>query len=543
MTLQFNRFGRALFLLYPLLCTASALPQSIWNVHIDNDPAPAPQDGPSQSASATRDKALIPVQVGSIFAAYLLWIIFISVALLTVGRRLRRSAQTSPRSLAMEIFKPLQPPPSPKEYEPSPVSMVKSNPFDPSPVSPTKKTSHWPSPKIGSGSWGSLRKHKRQDSVQSSVGTFDESVISDDKTRNEIEMDRLYAAVANHEAAKERSQTEGPDPPKSPLAQNPPELQHLRYAPPYQQYPLSPPPDKELYPSSPERQSTTSPRWLNKPSPINITNPPSRNSSRSSFASFASFGKKRNTSIRALPISPPMGSPDLQPNNVYGESEPLTPRHYTPGPPPTPPTRNGALANPQSQDDERRFHFAPSIRSSRSSAMTGGVSPAQTPRTATFPVMPPPPIVEEQAKQPGFAITIDPAPHSRTETPPGTKSRKPAPLNINTRNSSQGTLPLRTAPLPFRSLRSLNSQRPPSTIRATEIVRPDPGRLRAPGSAMPQTPYSPFYMPQTPLTPMTPSRLVTREERKRKEKEEGRRVLTAEDAVQEEGDMWGDAYT
>lgn len=74
-------------------------------------------------------------------------------------------------------------------------------------------------------------------------------------------------------------------------------------------------------------------------------------------------------------------------------------------------------------------------------------------------------------------------------------------------------------------------------------MRPDRGKLMAPGSAMPQTPYSPFYMPQTPLTPLTPSRLVSRAERKRREKEEGRRVLTADDAVQEEGDMWGDGYT
>lgn len=63
----------------------------------------------------------------------------------------------------------------------------------------------------------------------------------------------------------------------------------------------------------------------------------------------------------------------------------------------------------------------------------------------------------------------------------------------------------------------------------------------APSSAVPATPYSP-YMPQTPLTPMTPSRLVTREERKRMKKEQGRRVLTQEDAVPEEDAMWGDVY-
>ena len=62
-----------------------------------------------------------------------------------------------------------------------------------------------------------------------------------------------------------------------------------------------------------------------------------------------------------------------------------------------------------------------------------------------------------------------------------------------------------------------------------------------PQTGVPQTPYSP-YMPFTPLTPMTPSRLVTKQERKRREKEEGRRVVTIEDAVIEEGEMWGDGY-
>jgi len=48
-------------------------------------------------------------------------------------------------------------------------------------------------------------------------------------------------------------------------------------------------------------------------------------------------------------------------------------------------------------------------------------------------------------------------------------------------------------------------------------------------------------MPFTPLTPITP-RLVTREERKRREKGEGRRVLSAEDRVLEEEEIWGDGY-
>ena len=529
---------------------------SIWVVNVHNEPAPLPQDGPPESADAVRDPAALPIEVSAIVGSYFVWILLTAIAIITVGRRLRQGAQTSPRSLQMEILNPTtnqaQSDNLPKAWGPSPVSPVKANPWDPSPVSPTKKNNPW-SPKLGS--WVAFKKHNRQDSMQSSVVTFDESVISDDRQKNEIEMDRLYAAVAEHEAQTVQGRSYSKESsPTSPTAQNPPELQHLRYAPQHHEHPLSPPPDPEYprsptSPMAPSRESTGTPRRLNKkaPPPLSFNNPPSRNSSRSSFASFRSFGKKRGTSVRELPISPPMGSPDMAPDS-YGEAEPLTPRYYAPGPPPTPPaTRNEPLASPQPGDYDRRFHFSPSIRSSRSSA-TGGFSPAQTPRTATFPIAPPPVIAEEQNRA-GIAISIDHAADAKSSLPPppapkdkGFRS-KPAPLNIsNSTNTSQSTLPLRTAPLPLRSLRSPNSTRPISTIRTQEINRPDPGRLRAPGTALPTTPYSPFYMPQTPLTPMTPSRLVTREERKRAKKEEGRRVLTEEDKVPEEAELWGDGY-
>ncbi|MCJ1334346.1 hypothetical protein MMC10_011055 [Thelotrema lepadinum] len=542
----------------------SAAPSGIWVIDIHNEPSPPPQDGPPEAFNAIRDPAYLPIQIGSIVGAYLLWVILIGIAIITVGRRLRRSAQTSPRSLGMEILSPsakqTQHEHLPKAFDPSPISQVNANPWDPSPVSPTKKNNPW-SPKLGG--WGSFKKHKRQDSMQSSVVTFDESVISDDRMKNEIEMDRLYAAVAEHEA--ETTQGKEEYSPTSPRLQNPPELQHLRYATRQPEYPLSPPPEKDFersptFSNAPSRESTGTPgRRLNKkPPPLSFNNPPSRNSSHSSFTSFRSFGKKRGTSIRELPISPPMGSPDMAPDGTYSEAEPLTPRHYRPGPPPTPPMQSGTITSPQAIDpSDRRYHFSPSIRSSRSSVATGGFSPTQTPRTATFPIAPPPAIAEEQ-NHAGIAITIDTATTSRppataiglgpSTTPPrekGEKSQrvKPAPLTLsNSANNSQSTLPMRTAPLPLRALRSPNSTRPMSQIRTQEVTRPDPGKLRAPGTAMPTTPYSPFYMPQTPLTPMTPSRLVTREERRRAKKEEGRRVLTEEDRVPEEAEIWGDGY-
>lgn len=129
------------------------------------------------------------------------------------------------------------------------------------------------------------------------------------------------------------------------------------------------------------------------------------------------------------------------------------------------------------------------------------------------------------------------------------QKRTPAPLALRTDSAPSSAPtnqhPLRSAPLPLRNLRpaGYNSDRPASTIKATVLERKAPDRRvpYTPRTGVPSTPYSP-YMPFTPLTPMTPSRLVTKQERKRREKEEGRRVATIDDAVEEEADMWGNGY-
>ena len=53
-----------------------------------------------------------------------------------------------------------------------------------------------------------------------------------------------------------------------------------------------------------------------------------------------------------------------------------------------------------------------------------------------------------------------------------------------------------------------------------------------------QVPYSP-YMPFSPITPITP-RLVTREERRIRQREEGREVV--KEKVKTEAELWGDEY-
>ncbi|MCJ1354971.1 MAG: hypothetical protein MMC33_004961 [Icmadophila ericetorum] len=500
------------------------------------------QDGPPLLVHPDNNPAHLPWQIGSIVGSWALLTLIVLLCTFTFGRRLRRAAQTHPQSLAMEMIKPTvnraYDTPAVNQYGPSPVSTVNTKATWPSPISPSKLT------------WGSLKGNKNRPSmhsIQSSVATFDETVIEDDKQKNLIEMERLYAAVMDHDD-KNKSLPLVREQPVSPLAQHPPELQHLRGAS-QQKMPMSPPP---IPMDPPSRTHTTSPKRsgrLSKPSPIQT------NLSRKS---------SQGSSFRNLPISPPMGSPDMAPDSYryYGEAEPLSPRHYTPRPPPTPPSQFQSPSqyhqeqpqSPTSISSPRRRGFPSSIRLSRASSKGGQNSPLQTPRTAT---QPQPPWPYTQAADDDDRI----APYNNAPTPersqtPRSQKQKPAPLSLNTTGSaftSTTTLPLRSAPLglPLRQNSASTLQlpggmtpmSPTNNISTTILERPVKGtahlnHLRSPLTGVPQTPYSP-YMPYTPLTPMTPSRLVTREERKRTKKEEGRRVLTEADRVVEEDEMWG----
>ena len=480
---------------FVLFTSAAAIPKNIWHVSILEAPAP-PADVDTASPHALRDKKYLPAEIAGIFAAYIFFVACLGIALLLVGRRLRRAAQASPKTLAMEMMKPTRGD-VPKAFDPSPISPLNQYPYGKSPSSTVDTREMWPSPQKSSIGYGFDKKgHNKQTSIQSSVVTFDESVIEDDKDKNQREMERLYAAVMEHDEQKSTTTLDK----AGQRTQHPPELQNLRSSS-TTQVPTSP---QRTDTKSPGLGMASSPRKHTRPTPITTA---SRASSRSSFGS---FGKKRG--VRTLPISPPMGSPDLVPeySSTYGESEPLTPRYYEPGPPP--PT-------PPQQDAQNREEYRMERLSPRHAAF---------PRTAL-------PVIQASSRR------------ESSDTTSSKNKRTPAPLAIKTQgppSASSSQAALRTAPLPFRALHSnrTTADRPSSTIKATVIEsNPHNQHLSGAKTGVPMTPYSP-YMPFTPLTPMTPSRLVTREERKRKEKEEGKRVATIADKVEEESEMWGDAY-
>ena len=477
----------------------TSLPNNIWNIDILQSPAPPRESGPPLSANNLRDTKYLPLQIGGIAGAYLIWLIFVGTALVIVGRNLRRKAQSSPKTLAMEMMRPGNPDVS-KDFDPSPISPPNRYPYGKSPASTVDTKELWPSPeksRIGFG-WGKgNRGHSKQTSMQSSVVTISEDVVEDHRARAQEDMERLYAAVMEQD--EKRSLAVQSTRSSQQTQVNPPEFQHLRGNTLTSQPPMSP-----TLPDAPKFEGRTTPRKSNRPTPIATT--VSRGSSRSSVTSHM---KMRQGNFRDLPISPPMGSPELVPDfvSMYGESEPLSPRLYEPGPPPLTPPAREARAQAQRMEATR----LPSRLAETHDAPPQTSIPSRQPPSHEY----------------------------------SGRKRTPAPLSLKTGHATQGSsgsLPLRSAPLPLRA--QPGAIRPPSMIKAT-VIESKPRHLGpgapTPRTGVPMTPYSP-YMPFTPLTPMTPSRLVTRAERKQKAKEEGRRVLTEIDRVEEEGDMWGDAY-
>ncbi|KAL2821357.1 hypothetical protein BDW59DRAFT_150171 [Aspergillus cavernicola] len=407
------------------------------------------------SDKAPLDEPLLAVQIGGIVGAYVIFAAIIVTLLLVVGRRLRRTVQSSNYTLQVEMMKPKAPI----------TTTTAASTTDPSPITPTSK-SH------GFRSWTSLTKgHHSRTSNNGSVATIDhESVVAADRRRAQDDMEMLYAAVMAHDeqraatAASPVSPTD--DVSLKDLAPRSPMSYQSAHPNPFSDYASRiPEPQPQRYQQQPAKAVAapppTSPRptssRLSRISNLSLFN---SNSSSNSNNQYQSKLRSPRFPVRKLPISSPMRSPD--PASPNSDQIPLSPRLYNPPPPPPVP---------------------PITRTSTSTSQE----------------------------------------RSRTAIP--------APLNLQTAAPGAGHS---SSSLPFREAYPQLLSAPPT--KTTILDRPEK-HLNGPRTGLP-TPYSP-YMPFTPLTPLTPSRIVTRKQRKREGKENGLRALNEEDAVRDDGDMWG----
>lgn len=444
-----------LIILTCLLTATCATPTSIWHISIDNGPAPPPDKGPPLSAHASRDPALLKYQIIGIVAAYLCCLFAVTI-LVTYGRRLRRKQLSSDQSLSMEMVKPA-----------AKVNQAALG-TGPSPISPRKEAGFraWVSPNQG-------HQHKQS---QVSVSTVDEKVVEAHKAKDMDDLERLYAAVllqdeqsSHHARVGSRG---GQTQTSSVYSQAPAELQHSGSI--GQAVPLSPTspvpgvhptPIQEDFQTTTARSSPSPKNFRASPAPLNLTGRNRielPNSPRS---------RPSKISVRGREISTPMGSADLRESAAYSDEAPLSPRLYSPGPPPPTPGYKSAAAQAREMDGQRhsRFHLPSAL--------------SKIGRTTT-----------------------------------ATNS---------------------TGSLPFRQNYSDSMKSAPAT-KTTFLDKRENHLHSGPKTGVPFTPYSP-YMPYTPLTPVTPRVLIGKDERKRKQKKAAMKVVTEDDLVQSDDDMWSTA--
>jgi hypothetical protein len=490
---------------------------------INYDPAPPPDKGPPLSAGSLRDPAYLPAQVGAIIGAYILALVVIGVALLTVGRRLRLESKVAKVQREVEMTE-------------SPV--VQPYPFPVSPRSGNTQTNFsWPSPdKAYPNPYVFPPTSPR--SVTTFRSAVDLQILAADKARMDKGLEDIYGHVMAHEEAK----MAGKPPPEVPLPQN-----HF----PMQQLPAS----------------RTLTKERSKPSTINIDKP-QKTSSRASSMLSAVMSPRKLKGLKGRHISSPIATPMSQnfPRDYASDEEPLSPISYNPPPPPPIPkdqvpyqhhSRNTSAAtsndpSPVSPGASIAERIESSYPPTRLPYTQHQPNPSQTSVGSSkislgLPANP----KAQRAGLPPISTSLSrqgtPATGAATTTAGASAiSVVPPPSGIST-NTSTRTLPFRAFDPPpslgvAASLTSPTATSFAPQVKTTVLERSAPSNLLSPGMRTPwtagQVPYSP-YMPQTPMTPFSP-RLVTREERRMRKKLEARTPVV--EMVRGEEEVWDSGY-
>ncbi|KAI9884196.1 MAG: hypothetical protein M1823_004012 [Watsoniomyces obsoletus] len=546
--------GLALLL---FITIASAAPEAIPDrnpLNIEWGPAPAPEDGPPLSRSASRDKSLLGAQVGAIVGAWVFFVLVLGGYLQFIGRRLRADALRGRASLDIEMVKPT----------------LSSRNFDPSPITPGTNSASPSKAGMPNFSWPSPTKQN--------FPTFDERVIQHDKEQREREMEQLYAAVMEHDASSNRNSNSTTKQdrlsPKDvvkggslPRLKSPKLLRALT-SPTFPSLKSTPAPKspgqkehQESKTPSPEKSKSSSHHHRNRSSSFSSSSP-SKNKNRGS-------SNTNTISIRNLPISKPILTPtfSLHSRGQASDEEPLTPRY----PPPHPPS----FSSQHSRHGSRQHHGPTASVSSIATTSTMNRRTPELTATATTIQLAKPPTRQQQTnlgsnnnnnnrKSPDpnarsrTVSPVYPPPQSSQQqqqqqnlSPPASPMRAGSGIPTDDRISNQpprfNHTPKNSTPtnaLPLRSLNTALGMHHPSanTTKVTIVERPTnlSGGGGGPKTAGPAVPYSP-YMPFTPVTPITPG-LVTKRERKARERHEGRGRKVVMEMVKDEDEVWKGVY-
>ncbi|KAF2657947.1 hypothetical protein K491DRAFT_563884, partial [Lophiostoma macrostomum CBS 122681] len=300
----------------------------------------------------------VPTQIVGLVGGYVLAVLIWGVLLLTVGRTMRRKTENSPRALELELVTarpPIKTPASPQSAR-SATSWFKKG----------FKRSNTNDSAIGSP----------QSPVLNSPSSFDQKVIEADRARAQEEMERLYAAVMEHDKKKESAYVTTDEDGDERIDRRPARIDTSRG---HSSNPSSP--VKAIYP----------PGYHNGPPTAPLPTERVRDSSASlrsvlskkSHTSETSSKSRTRFNMKNLRISGPI---QKYPGEIGNDQErtPLSPRFYNPGAPPSPPTsQNTPTTHDEAYEDLDAVQPLPRPAPQRSGSSTHTPTTASAPRSAT----------------------------------------------------------------------------------------------------------------------------------------------------------------
>lgn len=464
---------------------------------IEWGPSPSAENGPPLSAGASRDKSLLPAQIGGIVGAYIISVAIVALALLLIGRKFRREVQYSPKALDIEMVQPQN-----KAYG-----------IDPSPISPIRtpngsRNFSWPSPEKTDRNPYVFPSTNRSPITPPGIGDpyVDTRIVDADRDMLQRDLEDIYAHVMEHEEAKAAGVNLKEMPPPKPLQNSP-------------------------------QKKTEKPR----PANINLDETKSLRSRTSSIMSALKSPRKK--SVKSMEISSPILTPSSSTfpkhhQHTSSDQEPLAPRYYSPPPPPPVPTDQVPYTH--SRDNSNVTPTSPSGLSIAEQLSQGAHNQRYRPQPSQ---------ISTQSNRGDLSAKSAESTNSQTplyspRLPPPNQSQavaahpKPFSSNPPSNNSSTRALPFRAFEPPLASPSFLSQTTKTTVLERTAASNgPQTGGLKTPWSAG-AVPYSP-YQPFSPVMPMTPT-LVTKQDRKARKKAEGRAPVM--ELIKSEDELWDSGY-
>jgi len=440
-------------------------------LNIDWDPAPSPEDGPPLSASALRDKAYLPAEIGGIVGAYAFIVILILLALFFVGRPLRKAKEQAAKPKDVEMLD----------------GASTNRAFFPSPISPTLsatagKNFSWPSPEKTDRNPYIFPSQNCSPVSPGSNPAVDSRIVEADREVLQQGLEDLYAHVMEQEEAKAAGLNIADMPVPIPLPS-----------------------------ASPRGRSTTSSKRLEKIKPTNLSAPTKAHSRTSSIISSIKSPKKKG--IRGMRISSPIATPlsATFPANYASDEEPLRSRYYQPPPPP-----------PVPKDQVPYQQHSRNNSSVNTSNNPSPVSPTRSiaENLASVSMGPPPNNRSIATSRPPNLMI------------PGISTNNPTP-NASASNSTR-QLPFRAFdPPPGLSSPSFSYSTKTTVLERTTPLSPGLKTPWSAG-AVPYSPYQPFT-PLMPVTPRLVTREDRRAMKKMEPKSPVMEMVKAEDDLWHSG--------